>query len=62
MIKQAAAEPGVSPATWDDRKKGRRFPSMDDLNLLSQYLRLPHCIGETPVATLVSVTAPEQKV
>lgn len=40
-IKHAAAELGVSAAAWDHWEKGRRFPSMDNLNLLAQYLRLP---------------------
>jgi len=43
-IKHAAAELGVSFATWDHWEKGRRFPSMDDLDLLAQYLRLPPCL------------------
>ena len=43
-IKHAAAELGVSFATWDHWEKGRRFPTMDDLNLLAQYLRLPPCL------------------
>ena len=43
-IKRAAAELGVSPATWDHWEKGRRFPTMDDLDLLSQYLHLPPCM------------------
>ena len=43
-IKHAAAELGVSPATWDHWEKYRRFPTMDDLNLLAQYLRLLPCL------------------
>jgi transcriptional regulator with XRE-family HTH domain len=43
-IKRAAADLGVSPATWDHWEKGRRFPTMDDFNLLAQYLRLPPCL------------------
>jgi DNA-binding transcriptional regulator YiaG len=43
-IKRAAAELGVSSATWDHWEKTRRFPSMDDLDLLAQYLRLPPCM------------------
>ena len=43
-IKCAAADLGVSPATWDHWEKGRRFPTMDDFNLLAQYLRLPPCL------------------
>jgi len=43
-IKRASTELGVSAATWDHWEKGRRFPSMDDLNLLAQYLHLPPCL------------------
>jgi len=43
-IKRAAAELGVSGATWDHWEKCRRFPTMDDLNLLAQYLCLPPCM------------------
>ena len=43
-IKHAAVKLGVSPATWDHWEKCRRFPSMDDLNLLAQYLCLPPCL------------------
>ncbi|MCX6991681.1 MAG: helix-turn-helix transcriptional regulator [Kiritimatiellaeota bacterium] len=43
-IKCAAAELGVSFSTWDHWEKGRRFPSMADLNLLAQLLRLPPCL------------------
>ena len=43
-IKRAAYELGVSFATWDHWEKGRRFPTMDDLDLLAQYLRLPPCL------------------
>ena len=43
-IKHAAVELGVSCATWDHWEKGRRFPSMADLNLLAQYLCLPLCL------------------
>ena len=43
-IKRAAADLGVSAKTWDHWEKERRFPTMDDLNLLAQYLRLPPCL------------------
>ena len=48
-IKHAAGELGVSAATWDHWEKGRRFPSMNDLNLLAQYLCLPPCLLFCPL-------------
>ena len=47
-IKRAAADLGVSPATWDHWEKCRRFPSMDDLDLLAQYLDLSPCLMFCP--------------
>jgi len=47
-IKCAAADLGVSPATWDHWEKCRRFPSMDDLDLLARYLGLPPCLMFCP--------------
>lgn len=39
----AAKELGVSTATWGHWETGRRFPVLQHLSCLSQYLKIPIC-------------------
>lgn len=39
----AARELGVSTATWGHWEAGRRFPGLNHLSCLSQYLDVPVC-------------------
>lgn len=43
-LKAMAIDMGVSESTLSLWESGRRFPSADNLNNLSQYLGLPHCL------------------
>jgi len=39
----AARELGVSTATWGHWETGKRFPALQHLSCLSQYMQVPIC-------------------
>jgi transcriptional regulator with XRE-family HTH domain len=43
LIKEAAAELGVSVSTWCQWETSRRFPTGDYLGLISEYMNVPVC-------------------
>lgn len=42
-METAAKELGVSTATWGHWETGRRFPAMNQLSILAQYVGVPPC-------------------
>lgn len=43
LIKETAAEFGVSVSTWCQWETGRRFPAGDSLGLIGEYMDVPVC-------------------
>jgi|GEM_PF-1822626 len=43
LIKEVAADFGVSVSTWCQWETGRRFPAGDYLGLISEYMDVPVC-------------------
>jgi len=43
LMKEAAAELGVSVSTWCQWETGRRFPAVIYLGEISQYMDIPLC-------------------
>ena len=43
LLKQAAADFGVSEATWDRWETGKRFPVPENLRRLAEFIGAPMC-------------------